>query len=97
MDSWTFAWHTGQLTLTPREAEEEEAAPVCNPEVEGTEGLEEGKEERELVEVEVVFATILLDSLLGDSLALLAALIKAVGVLIRKIGRQGRQRLPRLV
>ena len=60
---------------------------------------EEEEEEREWVEVvvEVVFATILLDSLLGDSLALLAALIKAVGVLIRKIGRQGRQRLPRLV
>ena len=62
---------------------------------------EEEEEEREwvevVVEVEVVFATILLDSLLGDSLALLAALFKAVEVLIRKIGRQGRQRLPRLV
>lgn len=39
-DSCTFAWHTGQLTISAEEVEEEEVTP-CTPAEEGGEDAEE--------------------------------------------------------
>lgn len=56
-DSWTFAWHTGQLTITAKEEEDEdeEEATLCSP-AEDCREAEEG----------VVVALVVLCSTAGD-------------------------------